>query len=167
MRVSVCVEVCVSMCEHPACKSWQTSDGTQPRHWISTILLCSSAAGENVHNPAMEEEWHLPCSFCITLAMSTDPRPKCLGEAMLSRCSCMTRWVTDAESRRSLTTVLNGTSPLPLPLYPPLSLSLSLSLSNLTAGPGPIESQVSCRDKQVYCPIEALLPFSACKREVC
>lgn len=51
------------------------------------------------------------------------------------------------------------------PLCSSLSLSAPLSLSSFTAGPGPIESQVSCRDKQVYCPMEALLPFIACRRE--
>lgn len=42
-----------------------------------------------VREPADAKEGHSPCSFCITLAMSTDDRPKFLGEAMLSRCSCV------------------------------------------------------------------------------
>lgn len=50
------------------------------------------------------------------------------------------------------------------PLRPSFLLSLSASLSNFTAGAGPIESQVSCRYKQVYCPIEVLLPCKYCKR---
>ena len=127
---------------------------------------CAAALEERMFCP--QANWarnrHLPCSFCITLAMSTDDRPKNLGEAMLSRRSCMTRWVTEDPP------VLSGSSPLLVTPSPPLSslsLSLFLSLSNFTAGPGPIESQVSCSHKQVYRPIEALLPFTACKREAC
>lgn len=66
--------------------------------------------------------------------------------------------------------ILHNSPERDIPSAPP-SLSLSplssLSLSNFTAGPGPIESQVSCRDKQVYYPIEALVLFIAWEREAC
>lgn len=46
------------------------------------------------------------------------------------------------------------------------SLTPSLCRSKLAAGPGPIESQVSCRDKTLDCPIEVTFPSVVCERQI-
>lgn len=58
--------------------------------------------------------------------------------------------------RRSFTTVLDGTSPLPL---------LLLLCSLLLISPSPVESQVA-RASRFYGPVGVLHPVTACKREV-
>lgn len=164
--VCVCMHPCVYVC---VC-AWASylanfQMGMQPRllnqHKTATVQEIWGRCGGVVF-PSERQLWNKeqdsPCSLCITLAMS-----KRLGEAMLSRRSITDRLMQAA--RRTFTTVLCGTSPLPL-LPSCLLLSLSLYRSNLTAGPGPIESQVSCRDKMLDCPIEVTFPFVVCKRQI-
>lgn len=120
----VCKHVCVSIlpCKKLANFRWACSPSIE-----SAQSYCTAAQEERAFclvKPAEQKEWHLLCSFCITLAMSTDDRPACRGEAMSSRRSCNERWVTDAASRRSFTTVPSGTSPPPLPRSAPLSFFL-------------------------------------------
>lgn len=110
--------------------------------------------GCSVHKPA---KWHLPCSFCMTLAMSTGARLNSFGEAMSPRCSCLTRWVTDAEKQE----ILHSWPEWDIPsASPSLCLSLLISLQ----GQVQLDLRFHAGTSRFYCPIEARLPFTVCKR---
>lgn len=159
----VCGCVCVSMCLWASClaKAGKLQMGTQPRHWISTISPCSSAGGTNVMSISqLSKRVTLTLQFLHHISdvhrRSTELpwRGHVVPPQLYDKVG---HWCWEQK-------ILHNCPEWDIPSAPP-SLSLSLLLSNFTAGPGPIESQVSCRDKQIYCPIEALLPFIACKRE--
>lgn len=130
--------------------------GMQPRLWISTKRLCSRREGWRwfICNPAIKKEWHLPWSFCIKLAMS-----KCFREAMLF--PLQRKWQSGlAICRRSFTTVLDGTSPLPLLLQ--LSSLFLISLQDQVQ----LNLRLHARASRFYCPVGVLHPVTACKTEV-
>ena len=125
--VRACVSVCVCVSILP-CRSWQTSDGHAAQSLNQHNITVQQRRRREcfVCKPAERREWHSPCSFCITLAMSTDGRPKCLGEAMSSRRSCNDKvghWCWRQK-------ILHNCPERDIPSAPPsLSFSLSLSLS--------------------------------------
>ncbi len=159
MWMHVCKHVCVSIL---SCKSWQTSDGQAAQalnqhninvqqHRRRGCFVSKPAEQKSDTYPAVSaSHWRCP----QTPDQSDLGRPCRLPAAVWQRVSLMLR----SEDPSQLSWVGH-------PPAPP-SLCSSLSCSSFTAEPGPIESQVSCRDKQVYCPIKVLLPFIACKREV-
>lgn len=171
MRVCLCVQVCVRVpvCMCVSILPSKLSDGHAAQALESAQNDCAAAQEEGRKKSVFPSERRLrnkeqdsPCSLCITLAMS-----KCLGEAMFSRRSIAEGIdrLMPAGSKKNL----HNCHVRDIPSAPPpvcSSLTPSLCRSNLTAGPGPIESQVSCRDKTRDCPIVVTLPFVVCKRQI-
>lgn len=168
VRVCLCVQLCVCVCMCVSILPSKLSDGHAAQALESAQNDCAAAQEEGGKSVFPSErrlrnkEQDSPCSLCITLAMS-----KCLGEAMFSRRSIAEGIdrVMPAGSKKNL----HNCHVRDIPSAPPpvcSSLTPSLCRSNLTAGPGPIESQVSCRDKTPDCPIEVTLPFVVCKKQI-
>lgn len=110
--------MCVRVCEHPAL---QTSAGhaAQALNQHKTSVQQRSRRECFVRKPAEEKTETHPAVFASHWRCpSALERPCCRAAAP------MTRQDTDAVSRRSFTTVLSGTSPLPLLSSAPLCIFL-------------------------------------------
>lgn len=142
----------------PALQIISTSVWHTARPWISIISLCSSAGGEEgfVCMPAKPKSDTYPAASASHWLC-----PQMIDHTALEKPCRLFAVVSQGESLMPRTDTLQ-LSRVGHPLCP--SLRLSLSLCNFTAGAGPIESEVSCRYKQVYSPIDALLPCKYCKR---
>ena len=125
--VVLAVSECQWVCIFPTAMGiWQSSGiGRVPRSRISIILQQRQRG--NAQQGTVRDQ-HLPCSLCMTLAMSTDGRPYCLGEAMTYH--GVSQWDTDADCGGPLCTSLFSEGSIP-----PSSLSTSLSLPPLSLSP--------------------------------
>lgn len=139
----VCGFVCASMCVWAFClaKAGKLQMGMQPRHWISTILLCSSTGGENVLSASqLSKRVTLTLQFLhhISDVHRRSTKVPWRGHVVsLQLYGKVGHWCWEQK-------IIYSCPEWDIPSAPP-SLCSSLSLTNFTAEPGPIESQVSCR----------------------